>query len=153
MIQRIQSLYLFLSIFFIALLLFFPYVTYVSNEGITYYLMHNGLFKKSESELFPVYYNLSITIFIAIVIALNILAIFMYKNRPYQMKLNKISIFVLFVIFGSLIIQLFRTKTSFVGFEIKIIFFVPLFSLIFVWLAYRAIKKDDELIRSIDRIR
>jgi len=115
--------------------------------------MHNGLFKKSESELFPVYYNLSITIFIAIVIALNILAIFMYKNRPYQMKLNKISIFVLFVIFGSLIIQLFRTKTSFVGFEIKIIFFVPLFSLIFVWLAYRAIKKDDELIRSIDRIR
>ena len=61
--------------------------------------------------------------------------------------LNRISIILCFVFVGILVF-VFDVASNFEWINI-----IPLFSIILLVLANRAIKKDEDLIRSIDRIR
>ena len=120
MIQRIQSLYLFIcSIINLA------------------YCYHLSLFIEIEF----------ILLFPLIISIICLYTIFKYKKRQTQFVLNRLSIILCFVFVGILIFEFDLVS----NFEWKNL--VPLFSIILLVLANRAIKKDEDLIRSIDRIR
>jgi len=68
-------------------------------------------------------------------------------NRQTQFVLNRLSIILCFVFVGILIF-VFDLASNFEWTNL-----VPIFSIILLVLANRAIKKDEDLIRSIDRIR
>tara|TARA_B110000046_G_C12910271_1_gene362517 strand:- start:656 stop:952 length:297 start_codon:yes stop_codon:yes gene_type:complete len=77
-------------------------------------------------------------------------AIFFYKKRKIQLLLNRIQIFVHLLV---LIILLISFK-FWVGFSTEDLWLlVPSSSVLLLLLANKGIKKDENLIRSFDRIR
>tara|TARA_B100000242_G_C42694078_1_gene324876 strand:+ start:196 stop:543 length:348 start_codon:yes stop_codon:yes gene_type:complete len=77
------------------------------------------------------------------------LGLFMFKNRKFQMKLIRLTVLIEMII-GIRIFILFNK------FEVVInnnLLFLLAFTLIALIMAYRGVKKDDDLVRSVDRIR
>ena len=84
------------------------------------------------------------------------ISIFLYKNRQVQMKLGKLNILLLSVLLA-LMFYYSDSIGNTIGADVKtnyqpaVIF--PVVALILVFLANRAIKKDEDLVRSADRLR
>ena len=128
MLQRIQSVYMLIA--FISSI-FYSYLAYTS------------LFK--ENTLFAISGGI-----ISLLILINI---FLYKNRKLQIKLNNLVIFVLIVLLGLSIYQvgLLSGEKSFSEKDIKLL--VPVISIVFLLIANKYIKRDERLVKSVDRIR
>ena len=126
MIQRIQSLFLL--------------ICSLINLVYCYHLYFVDTLDKLISAVVVLLFPLIISI-------ISFYTIFKYKNRQTQFVLNRFSIILCFLFVGILIFM-FDIISSFEWINL-----VPLFSIVLLVLANRAIKKDDDLIRSIDRIR
>ncbi len=77
-------------------------------------------------------------------------SIFLYKRRKHQIKHCWFMIFLLVILiaFINFIIRFINPNDHF-----SIGAFLPIASILLCFLAKRAIKKDDELVRSADRLR
>ena len=83
------------------------------------------------------------------------ISIFLYRKRSLQMKVSWVAFGLLFVLTASSWIFALTMKTF--GFERNILmsfglFMLPL-AMVLTFLGNRAVKKDDELVKSADRIR
>ncbi len=78
--------------------------------------------------------------------------IFLYKKRMLQIKFNRWLIVSSIIIWIYLLFKLFKSPYIQREFYILILL-LPLVSVIFNVLSNRSIKKDDELVKSVDRIR
>jgi hypothetical protein len=153
MIQRIQSLFLFIVFDFQALLLLLP-VSEFAVEGkpiISFFV--NG-FQPEGVILQNLFFTTLILILTYILMAIPLIAIFLYKNRIMQMRLCIVN-FILLIGFQALLLW-FCWNTgnelkAVTGYKISLIF--PLISAILSYLAFLSIRRDEKLIRSIDRIR
>ena len=84
--------------------------------------------------------------------ALSFLAIIMFKNRKVQMALGWINIILNILLIGSFIFSLLNLPGG--GNPEKGIWaIVPLISIVLLSIANRLIKKDDDLVKSVDRFR
>ena len=97
-------------------------------------------------------YGFAISLSVAMMIA--VVSIFLYKNRPIQLKVIKFGTYIQIIALG------FGTGVLFSlgGFGIflweeSIGVAMILVSLSMFWLAGRSVKKDEELVKSMDRIR
>ena len=131
MIQRIQSIYFLVAAISMSLISF----------KVTVYTLNETLFMaQDDTKMFI------LTIVGAI---FSLLGLFMFKNRKFQMKLIRLTVLIQMII-GVRIFMLFNK------FEVVLnnsFLFLLAFTLIALIMAYRAVKKDDDLVRSIDRIR
>ena len=131
MIQRIQSIYLLVAAISMTLISF----------KVTVYTLNETLFMaQDDTKMFI------LTIVGAI---FSLLGLFMFKNRKFQMKLIRLTVLIQMII-GIRIFMLFNK------FEVVLnnsFLFLMAFTLIALIMAYRGVKKDDDLVRSIDRIR
>jgi len=133
MIQRIQTLYLLVSALFIGLLFALPFAEIVKDGAIK----ENGL---------------AVSVLIGIVLVLQGVAIFSFKKRPRQIRIVMIAILATLCLLGAfLYVTYFSFSGAQISFKIGMVF--PLIAIILDYLAIRAIRKDEALIRSIDRIR
>jgi hypothetical protein len=148
MIQRIQTLYL-LIVFLIHGIMFFVPIGNINDYVLN--ITHFG--NKDEIILVP---NM-LLVFNSLILLNTIYGIFMFKKRKMQLLSGKLNIIFisLMIIFislyfddGKLKLELTDAETSF-----KIGFILPLISVVLIILAGKAIKKDEDLIRSVDRIR
>jgi magnesium-transporting ATPase (P-type) len=156
MIQRIQSLYLLVVSVACVLLFFFPMIDYIDPMKGTYKLFATGM--KSYSDMpgilffwqtFPLLF-LTIASFI-----LAIIAIFLYKNRTLQLQLVSINVLVnvlLIALVFLLYSRIFERRLGILSIY-QFGMYVPLISLIFLVLASRAIRKDEAIVKSSDRLR
>ncbi len=85
---------------------------------------------------------------------LSFFTILKFKNRTFQMKLNKLNMLVLVALVAVQIIYFIRIGsmleiTGEPGFSA----IIPVVSLFLIFMGNRAIKKDDDLVKSADRIR
>ena len=147
MIQRIQSVYLFISILLTGLLFLLPFAE-IAKDGAIYLFNYKGILLDGVLKV-----NAMVVPFLLVVnIVLHGLAIFGYKNRPRQKRKVVFAILSLVVLIGLFI---YFTYISFNGALVSFKFGValPLVAIIMDYLAIRAIGKDEALIRSIDRIR
>lgn len=136
MIQRIQSLFLICSIIITAVLPFFFSLWTESNNKVVYF---------NESILYIVFF--------AGISALAVLSLFLFKKRQTQFVLNRLAIIFNFILLGFFV---FRTLNIPGGMQISekgIGMFLPTLSIILLVLANRAIKKDEDLVKSVDRLR
>ncbi len=133
MIQRIQSLFLLICSI---VNLVYSYQLYFGYDIAMFFLDMESNIPFEVILLFPL-----------IISVISFYTIFKYKNRQTQFVLNRLSIILCFVFVGILIFM-FDIISSFEWINL-----VPLFSIVLLVLANRAIKKDEDLIRSIDRIR
>jgi hypothetical protein len=156
MIQRIQTLFLLAIAIFSALLIFIPFetVTIKSTEpGLvlgTYSLcLSPTCIKEGVSGFIHVPMALN-----AIILILALVTIFLYKNRKRQMKLSQLLLVLSALLIGSLFVMpLVKGEANMMDIDYKIASFIPAINSICAFLAMRFIKKDEELVRSADRIR
>ncbi len=136
MIQRIQSIYLLLVAGISAGL------SYVLNlwetvEGVIFYAKDNmlyfGLFMGSA--------------------ALALLAIFMYKNRKSQFVIGRLNIILNLILLGLFVYRSLNLSGETEVSEKGIGLLIPIFSIVFLVLANKAIKRDEDLVKSVDRLR
>ena len=150
MIQRIQSIYILVAAALQGISLVLNWSTYIAND-MTFYL--SGINTSYETV------NSSpLTLGIGLSLAL-ILVLFLYKNRVQQLTLANVAIIQFIVTLGLFYwvhyqyIESLKAEYSSVdiGYGIAVVF--PIISGILIWLAKKAIKKDEDLIRSVDRLR
>lgn len=151
MIQRIQSLYLAIAIVLQSLSLVLNWSTYLLEDS--YYTLI-GLSSSFEAiNAIPLVFGVIVSIILLLVVVLK------YEDRKRQMQLANITIVQLLLVMGlfswihyNLIETIKQDHPDVeIGYGVAVVF--PLVSIILVWLAKKAIKKDDDLVRSADRLR
>ncbi len=154
MIQRIQTIYLFIG----TILLTFMFVNPIAELSISENLYLIFKFNRIESLNSADFTTLStwpVTSLLFLNIVIGIISIFLYKNRALQMRLCVFNIILLFGLVGMIY---FFTKTILHQLEGQESVFLwpiilPFISVIFTYLAFKRIQKDEKLVRSYDRIR
>jgi len=154
MLQRIQTLYLLLAIVALSLLFFFPLAELAINNGTFYIFKFNGLFEQTASGEVMSIATIVITVILGVNILLSILAIIAFKMRDIQIRMCVFNILLLICLLG---VMYFYVAVPFAKFQAivhyKVFVAMPLVAIILNYMAIRAIRKDDNLIKSIDRIR
>ncbi len=162
MIQRKQSLYLFLVTILCALPLIFPLASFTlevpmeassvgSSDGGVYTVW--GLaFQNGEPA--TTYYHGILAILATLLPAITI---FLYKNREFQMRLCIVEgIFVLGLV-GFEIIGYYKLVSALAMspyvVDFSYVAVAPLLAIFFVVMAYKGVLKDIVLLRNADRIR
>ena len=152
MIQRVQSVWLFLASLTLFLLLILPVVTTATSTGEVW-LQVGGIYEKvnnitqktiSYSALFGG------TILAGIV---SLAAIFLFNNRALQKRIILLTIFLIVILIAALINYALNIPGGIVGATFNVGAYLPVLSVIFCALAFRGIRKDEQLIRSADRLR
>ena len=152
MIQRIQNLYLFIVLVLTALMFFLPFADFSVN-GNEFVFNFLGIVNKQSNDL--IVKILPIVILLILISFIGIFSIFSFKKRKFQIKLGKINIIFLLALIAIEIVSIFRIKDFFNVEDIRFLFplILPVISIILILLSNRAIKKDEDLVRSVDRIR
>jgi hypothetical protein len=156
MIQRIQSLYLFVVAVACSLLFFFPMIDYIDPVRGTYKLFATGL--KSFSDL-PGYLffweTLPLLILVIASLVMALITIFLSKRRRLQFQLVSINVLINVLLIGLVFLlysRIFEHRLQ-IPSNYQFGMYVPLISLVFLVLASRAIRKDETLVKSSDRLR
>lgn len=165
MIQRIQSVFLLLVAACMISMVFSTIWEKVSIEEqqkatlTALYLTHYTIDTESESPEYTLLYEKP-TYFIAVVAIISALvalySLLQYKNRMTQMKLGILNIFLIAASLGFSIYYMYQGEallaTDHQG-AYKVGIFLPALALVMNSMANRFIKRDEDLVRSVDRIR
>lgn len=138
MIQRIQSIYLLLTAALMGSLLFFP----------SFQVM--AAFEPSKPVLFSII-DMIITIIEIVVPVIALISIFLYKNRPLQIKLSYLNIVLILAYYIAFFAVFFLSGKGACRVNITVV--APVTGMVLLLLAIGAISKDDKLVKSMDRIR
>ena len=145
MIQRIQSLFYLLAAICAGSLFFLPLA---SSDNAA------GLFL--EDKVFNVFDHVGLIIVAVLAALIPLIAIFMFNNRSTQMKIGASSlIFPLLLMIAAVVIVVGMGNKEGVAANISpgLGIFLALAGMIFTILGNRFVKKDDELVKSSDRLR
>jgi len=154
MIQRIQTVYLLIAEMLIGALFFVPFAEIAAKEGNIYRFDIKGIYLEGLQKPEIIYSSLPLVILWAVSLILILATIFLYKNRILQMRLSTINIFILLGLGGLIYYYVWSIAKILLGVYLLTIYLVfPFISAILIYLAIRAINKDELLVRSIDRIR
>lgn len=151
MLQRVQTIYLLGVIICMAAVFFLP----VLNIDITNAVSENYyLFGNIDSFNFiPVWLQHTLLISVIDIIVLTCITIFCYKKRKLQIKLCYLNSIFILLFYGTIIYFRFVINQNQGVIHLQTGAVLPLVALIFNYLALRFIKKDEALIRSMDRLR
>ncbi|MET2985831.1 DUF4293 domain-containing protein [Aureibaculum conchae] len=144
MIQRIQTLYLLLAaVCSIGLIHVFD--LWINKAGSSYYALDLIANNEFTLKIIPI-------LFIASGI-MSIVSVFMFKKRKNQFVINRLNILVNFILLGVLIYHLLTLSGESQVSEKGIGAFLPIVVVVLLAIANRAIKKDEDLVKSVDRLR
>ena len=137
MIQRIQTIYLFLA-FLVTLVVPYVFPLWITADAKDFYFMQN-----------PVYvalFGLSTT--------LSLVSIFSFKKRQNQFVMGRLNMILNLILLGLFVYRSLNLSGEAVSVSEKGIgMFLPVVSIVFLVLANKAIKKDEDLVKSVDRLR
>lgn len=135
MIQRIQSIYLFLAFVVMSTL---PFVFYLwKDKGIEFYFMN----------------NIAYTILFGLSTSLSLLSLLSYKKRQSQFVLNRLNMILNLILLGLFVYRTLNLSGGGNSPEKGIGMFLPILTILLLVLANKAIKKDEDLVKSVDRLR
>jgi len=137
MIQRIQTVYLLIALVILGILPFiFPLFT--MSDGKEFRFMNDSFY--------TVLFGLSTT--------LTLVSIMYFKKRQHQFVLNRLTIILNLILLGLFVYRSLNLSGETVQVSEKGIgMFLPIVAIVFLALANRAIKKDEDLVKSADRLR
>lgn len=153
MIQRIQTIYLALAVIISSALTYVNIAEYVTKSGV-YVLKMRGVYNSLDWAEAAILENNIYTLLIALSLAVPLYTIFSFKKRKLQQKLTLAAILFNLSTFGwTFAITNFTREYIDFKTEYSIFLIFPLISTISLVLAYIYIKKDEDLIKSLNRIR
>ncbi|MFT6370188.1 MAG: succinate-acetate transporter protein [Maribacter sp.] len=136
MIQRIQTLFLVLVVLVAGMLPFFVNL-WSDAKGVDIY---------AQNEII-----VSIVFYVSGALAL--WAVFLFKNRKNQFVVNRLNMILNLFLLGFFVYRSLNLSGGALVSEKGIGMLIPVFSIVFLVLANRAIKKDEDLVKSVDRLR
>ena len=137
MIQRIQTICLLLAFIVTGILLFFiPLWTMSDNKE--YFFMQSQVY----------------TIILGLSNSLTLLSVVSYKKRQNQFVINRLNIVLNLILLGLFVYRSLNLSGETLAVSEKGIgMFLPVVAIVFLVLANKAIKKDEDLVKSVDRLR
>lgn len=136
MIQRIQTIYIIISaLIMVALFMWFPAI--LAEDG-------SVVIERGEPLVAGI-------IFVSI--GLSTISILSFKKRQTQFVLNRLNIILNFVLLGVFVYRSLTLSGETLVSEKGIGVFLPIISIVFLVLANKAIKRDEDLVKSVDRLR
>jgi len=148
MLQRIQTIYLLLAIATIASFLFAPVIRFEAAD-IKYV---NDVQAWDIKPFISGYFVFIVAILEGIAIGFSLIAIFLYKRRSFQVALSWLALF-LHAACAAYIYYYFQTKENPIDIIYTLWNLAAIPPVIFLILAIINIKKDEALVKSMDRLR
>ena len=136
MIQRIQTVYLLISAIISAGLIFVFHL-WITVDEVAIYAKDNLIY---------------LAMFLGSAL-LSLISIFSYKKRQSQFVMGRLNIILNFILLGLFVYQLLKSPGESQISEKGVGIFIPIISIVFLVLANKAIKKDEDLVKSVDRLR
>jgi hypothetical protein len=137
MIQRIQTLYLFLA-FVVTGILPFLFPLWNMSDGKDYFFMQN--------QFYIILLGLSTT--------LSLVSLVSYKKRQNQFVMGRLNMILNLILLGLFVYRSLNISGETVLVSEKGIgMFLPIVAIVLLVLANKAIKKDEDLVKSADRLR
>jgi len=159
MLQRIQTIYILILTILLFIAPFFSFTQFNLEEGNILFLATGmkGDITILDSFVFPKYV---ITGYL-VSVSFSILMLVNYKKRSRQMRYGKLLYLIISITLCYMLIESYNLKNLidslenvvFVGQTYHIGFFLLVSSFPFLFLANRSIKKDEDLVKSLDRLR
>ncbi len=172
MIQRIQTLYLFVVVVLFATMVATPLLDFkinnvkldvenkeqakpdvkVTKDVKVYQMTYKGIVDKESGDM--LISTSLVTLYEIVVAVIALITIFLYKNRGSQIKLTVFNMVLqvgFYVVIAIYMYTAYKYAETDFDFHLPIVF--PLISLILSYLAFRAIVKDDLLVKSLGRVR
>ena len=84
---------------------------------------------------------------------LALISIFLFKNRKNQFVMNRLNMILNLFLLGFFVYRSLNLSGGTAVPEKGIGMLIPVFSIVFLVLGNRAIKKDEDLVKSVDRLR
>ena len=122
-IQRIQSLYLLIAAVLMAAFAFLPA------------------------------FDVSMMVLIVLISLLAIVDIFLYKNLQRQMTVCFVDIIIGLAMLVAIVIQIVKLTKENLAVQWNWTWLLPVFSIIFLMLAHKAMSRDKKMLRDSDRLR
>jgi hypothetical protein len=136
MIQRIQTVYLIVVVLLAGVLPFWINL-WSDSSG-------EEIFAANEILVSLVFYTSAVLAFVTILL---------FRNRKNQFVANRLNMILNLFLLGSFVYRSLNLSGESNISEKGIGMLIPIFSIVFLVLANRAIKKDGDLIKSADRLR
>ncbi|RZJ72222.1 DUF4293 family protein [Flavobacterium sp.] len=135
MFQRIQTVYLALALIVSGVL---PFVFPLWSEGgkAVYFM---------QSALYSVFFGLSTTF--------ALLSILTFQKRQQQFVINRLNMILNLILLGLFLYRSLTVSGGETSPEKGIGMLLPIVSIVLLVLANKAIKKDEDLVKSVDRLR
>jgi len=135
MIQRIQSLYLVLTAIVAGGLPFVFNLWKATNDSVVFAIDKHYIFAG-----------------FMISAVMSLASIFMFKNRKSQFIINRLNIILNFILLAVFVYSSLTAPGEMQVSE-KGVGILPIISIVLLVLANKAIKKDEDLVKSVDRLR
>ncbi|MES2776468.1 MAG: DUF4293 domain-containing protein [Bacteroidota bacterium] len=143
MIQRIQTLYLLLAAGCAALMFFMP--------------VYGGTLQDASIKNFMVSSNYALFFLVIVLAIVPFVTIFMFRNRPLQMKLVWLGILLSLLTIALVYLKSVdfgaATTNNFKTASFKVSAALPVAILVLLFMAFGGIRKDEKLVKSADRLR
>ena len=137
MIQRIQTIYLLLAFVVTGVLLFF-FPLWTMSDNKEYFFMQSQVY----------------TILLGLSTSLTLLGVVSYKKRQNQFVIGRLNIILNLILLGLFVYRSLNLSGETLAVSEKGIgMFLPVVAIVFLVLANKAIKKDEDLVKSVDRLR
>lgn len=155
MIQRIQSLYLFLITLLTLIFIKGNFLSFSERTGSVINVSFNGIMRYNVGQGQEMVEKLlPLSVLIILIAAVSLITIFIFKNRKIQLWFSLLLVILAAVFVIALFHVSFRIVSKFdagiiPGFKL----ILPILILFFSILANRGIRKDDKLVKSYDRLR
>ncbi|MEN2413508.1 DUF4293 domain-containing protein [Flavobacterium mesophilum] len=137
MLQRIQTVYLILTFVITGVLMFF--IPLWSINGKPFYFMQDQVY----------------TVLLGLSTMLTIISIISFKKRQNQFVMNRLNIILNLILLGLFVYRSLNLSggNATAAPEKGIGMFLPIVAIVLLVLANKAIKKDEDLVKSVDRLR
>ncbi len=158
MIQRIQSVYLFIAFLALTVFYFFPIASFLSDLSYyKFYITHLQALTPGVDSPISNTLILPLAVFNGIIALVAFMSIFLYKKRIFQSRMVKLAILMnvilialIFFVYSPLISRATGAEANYAdSFGI----YISLISIVMLVLANRGIMHDEKLIKSANRLR
>jgi hypothetical protein len=156
MIQRVQSIYLFLVVILMSFMLMGPLAELALKDGQAV-IFHSYAIKKyltnEHSNL--ILHTFPVLILICLAGLISFANIFLFHRRILQMRFCLLNILFMIGLLGLIFYYYFRVTSNLLieNHALKLPVVFPVVGIVLTLLAYRGINEDEVMVRSYDRLR
>lgn len=155
MIQRAQSIYLFLVVVLMSIFLIFPLISMESGKDITLKLYSYSLKQTVNGESQKLMSTIPLFILAFVIAIISFYNIFLFSRRTIQMRLCVYNILLLvgLVILTFYYFRFVTRHFDITGHRFKLAAILPILCIVLNIMAFSGIRRDELLVKAYERLR